>query len=148
MQIVRYAAAALILAATPLAAEELIMSNGARLGQFSFLRDDAVKNSEAYWQIYREKLGADEEHKGTHLLGLFMHGPGLLHNNKIKIEKPEDMKGLKIRVPGGYVGELVSALGAAPLFMSSPAGGSRWRWCCPAAASRPSAGRRWRPPPR
>lgn len=30
------------------------------------------------------------------------------------------MKGLKIRVPGGYVGELVSALGAAPLFMSSP----------------------------
>ncbi|KGJ21069.1 TRAP transporter substrate-binding protein [Paracoccus sanguinis] len=188
MQTLNYAAAALILAATPLAAEELIMSswlppkhpivvnamepwaaevakvtdgrvtvrimgkplgsppahfdmardgiadityglhsfteddrfNGARLGQFSFMGDDAVKNSEAFWTIYRDKLGAEEEHAGTHLLGLFMHGPGLLHNNKRKIEKPEDMAGLKIRVPGGYVGDLVSALGASPLFMSSP----------------------------
>lgn len=48
-----------------------------------------------------------------------MHGPGLLHNNKLKIEAPADMACLKLRVPGGYVGELVSGLGAAPLFMSS-----------------------------
>lgn len=92
----------------------------ARLGQFSFLGDDAVANSKAYWSIYGGKLNAAEEHKGTHLLGLFMHGPGVLHNNKRKIETPADMQGLKLRVPGGYVGELVSALGAAPVFMSSP----------------------------
>lgn len=49
-----------------------------------------------------------------------MHGPGLLHNNKRKIDKPDDMAGLKLRVPGGYVGDLVSALKATPLFMSSP----------------------------
>ncbi|WP_276199616.1 TRAP transporter substrate-binding protein [Chelatococcus sp. XZ-Ab1] len=92
----------------------------ARLGQFSFLGDDAIANSKAYWTIYGGKLDAASEHKGTHLLGLFMHGPGLLHNNKRKIEKPEDMAGLKLRVPGGYVGDLVSALKATPLFMSSP----------------------------
>ncbi|WP_372801379.1 TRAP transporter substrate-binding protein [Paracoccus seriniphilus] len=91
----------------------------ARLGQFSFLGDDAIANSRAYWKIYGQDLDAAEEHKGTHLLGLFMHGPGLLHNNVRKIEKPEDLAGLKIRVPGGYVGDLVSSLGAAPLFMSS-----------------------------
>jgi len=91
----------------------------ARLGQFSFLGDDAIANSKAYWKIYGGELDAADEHKGTHLLGLFMHGPGLLHNNVRKIEKPEDMQGLKIRVPGGYVGDLVSALGATPLFMSS-----------------------------
>ncbi|MCK5933843.1 MAG: TRAP transporter substrate-binding protein [Fulvimarina manganoxydans] len=92
----------------------------AKLGQFSFLGDDAVENSKAYWAIYGGDLDAANEHQGTHLLGLFMHGPGLLHNNVRKIEKPEEMQGLKIRVPGGYVADLVSALGAAPLFMSSP----------------------------
>lgn len=93
--------------------------NRARLGQFSFLGDDAVANSKAYWQVYGTTLDAAAEHQGTHLLGLFMHGPGILHNNVRKIETPEDMAGLKLRVPGGYVGDLVSALGAAPLFMSS-----------------------------
>lgn len=92
----------------------------AKLGQFSFLGDDAITNSKAYWSIYGTDLNAAEEHKGTHLLGLFMHGPGLLHNNVRKIETPGDMQGLKIRVPGGYVADLVSALGATPLFMSSP----------------------------
>ncbi len=93
--------------------------NRARLGQFSFLGDDAIANSKAYWKIYGGALNAAEEHKGTHILGLFMHGPGLLHNNKRKIETPADFAGLKLRVPGGYVGDLVSALGATPLFMSS-----------------------------
>lgn len=94
--------------------------NGARLGQFSFLGDDAVANSKAFWDIYTTQLDAVGEHAGTHLLGLFMHGPGLLHNNKLKIEKPEDLAGLKIRVPGGYVADLMTAMGATPLFMSSP----------------------------
>ena len=92
----------------------------AALGQFSFLGDDAIENSKAYWSIYGGDLDAAEEHAGTHLLGLFMHGPGLLHNNVRKIETPADMQGLKIRVPGGYVADLLSALGATPLFMSSP----------------------------
>lgn len=92
----------------------------AQLGQFSFLGDDAIANSKAYWSIYGGDLKAAEEHAGTHLLGLFMHGPGLLHNNVRKIETPANMAGLKIRVPGGYVAELVSSLGATPLFMSSP----------------------------
>lgn len=92
----------------------------AKLGQFSFLGDDAVENSKAYWTIYGGDLDAAEEHAGTHLLGLFMHGPGLLHNNVRRIETPDDMQGLKIRVPGGYVADLVSSLGATPLFMSSP----------------------------
>ena len=92
----------------------------AQLGQFSFLGDDAIANSKAYWNIYGGELDAADEHPGTHILGLFMHGPGLLHNNKRKIETVAVMQGLKIRVPGGYAADLLSALGATPLFMSSP----------------------------
>lgn len=93
---------------------------GSQLGQFSFLGDDAVSTSKAFWTVYTEDLNAREEHAGTHLLGLFTHGPGLLHNNVRKIEAPADLEGLKIRVPGGYVAALMEDLGATPLFMSSP----------------------------
>lgn len=92
----------------------------AQLGQFSFLGDDAIANSTAYWNIYGGTLDAADEHEGTHLLGLFMHGPGLLHNNLRKIETTADFDGMKLRVPGGYVADLVAEFGASPLFMSSP----------------------------
>lgn len=91
----------------------------AEVGQFSFLGDDAVETSKAFWTVYTEDLDAVKDHQGTKLLGLFVHGPGLIHNNKVKIEMPEDFSGLKIRVPGGYVGNLMTGLGATPLFMSS-----------------------------
>jgi TRAP-type C4-dicarboxylate transport system substrate-binding protein len=90
-----------------------------RVGQFSFLGDDAVATSRAFWTVYTEDLDAQMEHEGTKLLGLFVHGPGLFHNNVRKIEAPADFEGLKIRVPGGYIADLVEDLGATPLFMSS-----------------------------
>ena len=91
----------------------------ARLGQFSFLGDDAVKASEAFWTIYTEQLGAAEEHAGTRLLGLFLHGPGMLHNNQRPIATVADLAGLKIRVPGGYVADLLKGFGVEPVFMPS-----------------------------
>lgn len=90
-----------------------------QVGQFSFIGDDAVAASEAFWTVYTEDLGARDDHAGTHLLGLFTHGPGLFHNNQRRIEAPSDFEGLKIRVPGGYVADLMTDLGATPLFMSS-----------------------------
>lgn len=88
-----------------------------RVGQFSFLGDDAVKTSVAYWNAYGGALKAQDEHKGVKLLGLWVHGPGMLHNNKRSIEKPEDFAGLKIRVPGGYIAELSEKLGITTQFM-------------------------------
>ncbi len=90
-----------------------------RVGQFSFLGDDAVGASVAFWQVYTGDLGADAEHKGTKLLGLFVHGPGALHNGVREIESAADLAGLKIRVPGGYINELMSGLGATTQFMSA-----------------------------
>lgn len=89
------------------------------VGQFSFLGDDAIATSKAFWTVYTEDLGAVDDHAGTKLLGLFVHGPGLYHNNQRMIETPEDFAGLKIRVPGGYIADLVAAVGSTPLFMSS-----------------------------
>ncbi|RDC71839.1 ABC transporter substrate-binding protein [Rhodovulum sp. 12E13] len=90
-----------------------------RIGQFSFIGDDAVSGSTAFWNVYTGMLDAEAEHEGTQLLGLFVHGPGVLHNNVRKIESVEDIEGLKIRTPGGYIADLMEDLGATTLFMSS-----------------------------
>ena len=90
-----------------------------RIGQFSFIGDDAVSGSKAFWNVYAGSLDAQAEHKGTKLLGLFVHGPGILHNGVRRIEKPADLEGLKIRTPGGYIADLMGELGATTLFMSS-----------------------------
>ncbi len=90
-----------------------------RIGQFSFIGDDAVAGSRAFWNVYSGQLDAQKEHEGVKLLGLFVHGPGVLHNNVRKIESPEDLEGLKIRTPGGYIAELMGNLGATTLFMSA-----------------------------
>ncbi|WP_417241614.1 TRAP transporter substrate-binding protein [Celeribacter sp.] len=90
-----------------------------RIGQFSFITDNAVDGSKAFWDVYSGQLDAQEEHEGVKLLGLFVHGPGLLHNNVRKIETAEDIQGLKTRVPGGYISDLMGDLGAETLFMSS-----------------------------
>jgi len=90
-----------------------------RIGQFSFIGDDAATASKAFWNVYTDQLDAQKEHAGTKLLGLFVHGPGILHNNVRKIESADDFAGLKIRVPGGYISELMTDLGATTLFMSA-----------------------------
>ncbi len=90
-----------------------------RIGQFSFIGDDAVSGSKAFWNVYSGPLDAQAEHEGTKLLGLFVHGPGVMHNNVRKIETLDDMSGLKIRVPGGYIADLMGDLGSETLFMSS-----------------------------
>lgn len=88
-----------------------------RIGQFSFLGNTAEAMSAAYWKVYAGKLEAQKEHQGTKLLGLFVHGPGMFHNNKRKIEKVEDFSGLKIRTPGGYIADLATGLGITTQFM-------------------------------
>ena len=90
-----------------------------RIGQFSFIGDDAVSGSKAFWKVYSGDLNAQAEHQGVKLLGLFVHGPGVLHNNVRKIETVDDIAGLKIRTPGGYIADLMAELGATTLFMSS-----------------------------
>ena len=90
-----------------------------RIGQFSFLGDDAVAASKAFWEVYVGSLDAQAEHEGVKLLGLYVHGPGIFHNNVRKIATPADFSGLKIRVPGGYISDLMADLGANTQFMSS-----------------------------
>ncbi|WP_353621227.1 TRAP transporter substrate-binding protein [Labrenzia sp. R4_1] len=88
-----------------------------RIGQFSFIADTATDGSKAYWNVYGGTLDAQAEHEGTKLLGLWVHGPGMFHNNQRKIESADDFSGLKVRTPGGYIAGLSQDLGITTQFM-------------------------------
>ena len=84
----------------------------AKIGQFSFL-GDAYSASNAFSRVYGELLNAEEEHEamGIKMLGLFQHGPGMMMLRNKEMRTVDDLRGLKIRNPGGYVSGLMEELG-------------------------------------
>lgn len=73
-------------------------------------------NSGVYQQIHDQHLAAAGEHKGVKVLAVFTHGPGhILMSGKRSVQKQEDLAGMKLRVGGGGVSELMKSLGATPL---------------------------------
>ena len=57
--------------------------------------------------------------KGVTYLGAVHNGFKLITNSKHPIEQPEDLAGLKIRIPGGdFFMDFYSAYGASPQAMS------------------------------
>jgi len=85
-----------------------------QIAELPFLSDSSEILSVAWQRIYKQELLHLEEHKGTHLLGVFTHGPGQLWFNK-KYENLEDIKGLKVRIGGGIAQSSAKALGLVPL---------------------------------
>ncbi len=73
----------------------------------------------AYWQVHQKYLAKANEHRGVMLIGLNSHGPAVIHTKK-PITSLDDLKGLKIRVPGG-VGSLVGEkLGVVAVKLPAP----------------------------
>lgn len=97
--------------------DRFLVSN---VAQFPFMGDSSEKLSVAYWKVHQAFLAEVNEHKGTHVLSLFTHGPGMLHNSVRQASEKSALNGLKIRVPGGYGNDVVEALGATPMLISTP----------------------------
>lgn len=73
----------------------------------------------AYWKVHEKYLHKANEHRGTHLLALMSHGPAVIQTKK-PLKALSDLKGMKIRVPGG-VGSLVGkALGVTGVKLPAP----------------------------
>lgn len=75
--------------------------------------------SVAYWKVYQKHLKKANEHEGVELIGLTTHGPGVLHTRK-PIKDWSDVKGMKIRVPGGVGTEVIKALGGNGVGVPAP----------------------------
>ena len=87
--------------------------------ELPFMVTDARAASSAYWQMF-EKHMKDTEFKDVHILGTWVHGPGMLHTNT-EVRSPDDMQGLKIRGGSRLVNQLLEITGATPVGMPVPA---------------------------
>ncbi len=84
---------------------------------FTMTNGEAV--SRAYWDLASETM-MDQDFKDFKVLGLWVHGPGLIHSKK-PIESVADLNGVKLRAPTRVTNGLFKSLGATPVGMPVPA---------------------------
>ena len=70
--------------------------------------------SVAHWRTHEKYLSALDEHRGVKLIGLFVHGAAVLMTNR-KVTDLSQVKGMKLRLPGGVATQIFSKLGAVPV---------------------------------
>jgi TRAP-type C4-dicarboxylate transport system substrate-binding protein len=87
--------------------------------ELPFMMTDARAVSRAYWEMFETHM-KDTEFKDVHILGTWVHGPGLIHTQD-PVMNPEDLQGMKIRGGSRSVNALLTELGATPVGMPVPA---------------------------
>ena len=86
--------------------------------ELPFFVSDPKAASYAYWKMYEKDM--QEQFDGLHMLGTWVHGPGLFHT-KEPVETPADLQGMKIRGGSRLVNQMLEAVGATPVGMPVPA---------------------------
>jgi len=86
--------------------------------ELPFMVTDAREASCAYWTMYEKDM--QEEFKDVHILGTWVHGPGMFHTSD-PVEVPADLEGMKIRGGSRMVNQLLELTGATPVGMPVPA---------------------------
>lgn len=87
--------------------------------ELPFMVSDARAASYAYWKMFEEHM-KDSEFKDVHILGTWVHGPGMFHTNK-PVAVPADLQGMKIRGGSRLVNQLLELVGATPVGLPVPA---------------------------
>ena len=87
--------------------------------ELPFMTQGAGPASCAYWKMFESHM-KDADFKDVHIIGTWVHGPGLIHANK-EIRTPTDLDGVKIRGGSRVVNQLLEKLGATPVGMPVPA---------------------------
>jgi TRAP-type C4-dicarboxylate transport system substrate-binding protein len=86
--------------------------------ELPFMVEDARSASCAYWSMYETNM--QEEFADVHILGTWVHGPGMFHTAD-PVEEPSDLEGMKIRGGSRLVNQLLELTGATPVGMPVPA---------------------------
>ena len=86
--------------------------------ELPFMVEDARAASCAYWTMFEESML--EEFSAVHILGTWVHGPGLFHTAD-PVEVPSDLQGMQIRGGSRLVNQLLELTGATPVGMPVPA---------------------------
>jgi len=85
------------------------------LAELPFLGDSAEAISVAYWNTYDKMLKEAGEYDQVKVLAVFAHGPGAIFLKEGDVASPDVLNGQKLRVGGGFVHNVATALGAVPV---------------------------------
>ena len=80
---------------------------------------DTEAASRAYWQLAEEMM-MDADFAEMKILGLWVHGPGIIHTSE-PVREIADLRGVKLRAPTRTTNTLFGDLGATPVGMPVPA---------------------------
>lgn len=83
--------------------------------ELPFLGNSAEAISVAYWRTFDNMLRDAGEYDNVKVLAVFAHGPGEVFFKGGDVSGVDALEGRKIRVGGGIVHEVVSALGGVPV---------------------------------
>ncbi|PYG26712.1 TRAP transporter substrate-binding protein [Pelagimonas varians] len=91
----------------------------AEVFELPFTMTNAEAVSRAYWELAEESM-LDDDFKQVKVLGLWVHGPGIIHS-KDPITSVSDLNGVKLRAPTRVTNKMFSNFGATPVGMPVPA---------------------------
>src|SRR5262245_3073610 len=80
-----------------------------------FMSPDPWAGAAASWLTYARYGQRYGEHKGAHVVGLWVHSEPYIFMRSEPLRTLDDLKGKKIRVGGNVTGRIIQALGGAPL---------------------------------
>lgn len=90
------------------------------IAELPFLADSSESLSVAFWRLYESQLAKADEHRGTKVLGVFTHGPGMLWTKGRPVTPLDSLEGAKIRVAGNITNKLAEAMGMVSIQAPSP----------------------------
>lgn len=90
--------------------------------ELPFLGDSAELTSVALQRTHEEFLADKEDslYPGVHLVGMNMHGPGVVHHTSTPILSPSDMEGQKMRTGGPIPLAIVEGWGGVSIRQPAP----------------------------
>lgn len=91
----------------------------AEVFELPFMMSNAEDTSRAYWE-FAEKHMMDSDFKDMKILGVWVHGPGVIHSNR-PVDEISDLNGMKVRGPTRVITGMLGDLGATPVGMPVPA---------------------------
>ncbi len=90
----------------------------AEVFELPFMMTSAEATSRAYWDLFENHM-RDTEFADTHILGTWVHGPGVIHSRS-PVETMGDLQGLTIRAPTRIITALLGQVGATPIGLPIP----------------------------
>ena len=87
--------------------------------ELPFMMTNAEATSRAYWDLFEKEM-KDTEFKDLHIIGTWVHGPGVIHSSE-PISSMDDLEGKKLRAPTRVITGMLEQLGATAVGMPVPA---------------------------